>query len=217
MKKKKETEPEPFSHQPFKKLGAMLPTSAARPRKSVLPAVAPEEKSDEDIFREAMKGVRQIDEFRSLTVRKGQTVPSRVKRQPASDTLQELEEIVRGKKSIRLADTQEFVEWVNPGYRGELIRELHKGRFAVQDYLDLHGYVLEEAEEALKDFLREARQKGYHCIKIIHGRGLRSPAGPVLKKAVIDLLSTRYRKHLIGFCTARHNEGGLVGMFVVLF
>jgi DNA-nicking Smr family endonuclease len=108
------------------------------------------------------------------------------------------------------------VEWVNPGYRKELIRELHKGRFAVQDYLDLHGYVLEEAEGALKDFLREALQRGHRCIKIIHGRGLRSPAGPVLKKAVIDLLSTRYRKHLIGFCTARQNDGGLGALYVLL-
>jgi DNA-nicking Smr family endonuclease len=216
MRKKKETEPEPFSHQPFKKLGDMLPASAARPRKSVPPAVAPEAKSDEDIFREAMKGVRQIDEFRSLTVRKRHTAPSRVKGQPAPDTMQELEEIVRGRKSIRLADTQEFVEWVNPGYRKELIRELHKGRFAVQDYLDLHGYVLEETEDVLKDFLREAIQRGYRCIKIIHGRGLRSPAGPVLKKAVIDMLATRYRKHLIGFCTARQNDGGLGALYVLL-
>ena len=215
MKKKREPEPEPFSHQPFKKLGDLL-KKPLTPRKPVPPAAAPRAQSDEDVFREAMKEVRQIDEFRGLTVRKRKAVPSHAWRKKEPDALQELEEIVRGRTSIRLSDTQEFVEWVNSGYRREVIRDLHRGRFAVQDYLDLHGYVLEEAEGAMDDFLREALRRGYRCIKIIHGRGLRSPAGPVLKKMVVDLLSTRYRKYLIGFCTARQNDGGLGALYVLL-
>jgi len=37
-----------------------------------------------------------------------------------------------------------------------------------------------------------------------------------LKKAVIDFLSSRYRKNVIGFSTARQNDGGLGALYVLL-
>ena len=172
--------------------------------------------SDDTLFREAMKEVQEIKEFRELPVRGSKTTAQPGKRRIADEPLRELEEIIQGKKAVRLSDTQEYVEWVNPHYHKEIIRELHEGRFAVQDYIDLHGCVLGEAETVLLDFMTEARRKRFRCVKIIHGRGLRSPGGPVLKKAVIDWLTTRYRKYVIGFSTARPNDGGLGALYVLL-
>jgi DNA-nicking Smr family endonuclease len=132
------------------------------------------------------------------------------------EVLKTLEEIVSGKRPVKLQHTQEYVEWANKDYRGGVVKNLHEGRFSVQDTLDLHGTVMEEAETLVCSFLKEARRKSFRCIKIVHGRGLRSPNGPVLKKAVIRWLSVHYRKQVIAFATARQCDGGLGALYVLL-
>jgi DNA-nicking Smr family endonuclease len=216
MQRKKQM-PELFSHQPFRKLGDLLKVSEEPEQKPPSTRQAsPEPESDDDLFKAAMKEVREIREFRNISIRRGKKSPPRKSGPGPDDTMLELEQIVQGRKPVRLADTQEYVEWVNPKYRREVLKELHGGRFAVQDYLDLHGHILEEAETALQNFIIESRRRGFNCIKIIHGRGLRSPDGPVLKYAVIELLLGRYRKYIIGFATARPVDGGLGALYVLL-
>jgi len=55
----------------------------------------------------------------------------------------------------------------------------------VQSELDLHGLTSIAARDTLADFLVEARQRGYRCVRVIHGKGLTSPnREPVLKGKV---------------------------------
>ncbi len=172
--------------------------------------------SDKALFDNAMRKVREIKEFRSLSVHKKRTVPSYRTGSPDDKALKVLEEIVAGKRPVELQDTQEYVEWVNRDYRSDIAIRLHEGKFSVQDTLDLHGIVAEEAETVVEGFLREAVVKGHRCIRIIHGRGLRSSNGPVLKNAVVTWLTGRYRKGIIAFVTARQCDGGLGALYVLL-
>ncbi len=207
---------ETFANRPFKNLDKCFRNTAVLAKSAVPETCMPQRKSEDDVFHDAMKEVREIREFREMAVRRRRSSIPRKSRALRDEGLAELEGIISGKLTIRLADTQEFVEWVNPQYSRELIKELHRGKFAVQDSIDLHGLVLDEAENALRSFLAEARLRGYRCIKIIHGRGLRSPKGPVLKNAVVAFLSSCYRKHVIGFSSARRNDGGLGAIYVLL-
>jgi DNA-nicking Smr family endonuclease len=75
---------------------------------------------------------------------------------------------------------------------------------------------VDEAEQELEKYIKESIRKGYRCIKIIHGRGLRSPKGPILKEAVISWLTGRYRKNVIAFVTARQCDGGLGALYILL-
>ncbi|WP_071650361.1 Smr/MutS family protein [Spirochaeta thermophila] len=59
-----------------------------------------------------------------------------------------------------------------------------------QAVLDLHGFTREEAERRLKDFLVEARGKGYRVLLVVHGKGLHSEREPVLKKVVYRTLES---------------------------
>jgi len=70
--------------------------------------------------------------------------------------------------------------------------------------------------EGVDAFFREAFTQGWRCVKIIHGRGLRSVKGPVLKDAVIRRLLGRWRKQVIGFVSARQCDGGLGALYVML-
>ena len=103
-----------------------------------------------------------------------------------------------------------------PEVPGEVIGKLHTGHFSAQGYLDLHGYTGDEVNETLDAFLAEAFQRDWKCVKVIHGRGLRSVKGPVLKDAVVRRLVGRYRKQVIAFVSARQCDGGLGAMYVLL-
>jgi DNA-nicking Smr family endonuclease len=142
-----------------------------------------------------MREVREIKEFRSIPVRPGKAMIAQRKISSDKEEMKVLEEIIDGRRAVNLPDTQEYVEWINQDYRRNIVKKLHEGKFAVQDYLDLHGLCSGEAESSVEQFLKESMIKGHRCIKIIHGRdsGLQRP---VLKEALIKWLSGRYRKHI---------------------
>jgi DNA-nicking Smr family endonuclease len=207
-----------LTFHPFKDLKKVI-----KKKKPGVPAVPfPPEKtnpvSDSSIFADAMKCVREIREFREIPLVQKRPVSVLRGGNSSSDrqALRELKEIVEGQRPIHLPDTQEYVMWVSKDCRGDIAGDLHKGRYSVQDELDLHGVVIEEAENELKGFIKESVRKGYRCVKVIHGRGLRSQNGPVLKKSVVRWLSGRYRRHVVAFVSARQCDGGLGALYVLL-
>jgi len=212
----KKQEPEPFLFQPFEDLKKTIEGKGLRI--SCKPPVAKKEEpfNDEELFVNAMREVREIKEFRKIPVQRKTEIALPGKISPYKEAIKALEEIITGKRPVNLPDTQEYVEWINRDYRGVNIRKLHEGKFSVQDCLDLHGMSVEEAENEVEYFIKDSLIKGLRCIKIIHGRGLRSPKGPVLKKSLLKWLSGRYRKFIIAFVTARQCDGGLGALYVLL-
>jgi DNA-nicking Smr family endonuclease len=211
--------PEDFSFRPFRNLKKIIDVEAISIPVSESEPVKTDCSDDEELFLIEMRGVREIKEFRQIPVRRKGVVPT-LKKGPDSEkeVLKTLEDISRGKQPIRLEDTQEYVEWTNSadGYTAVVARPLHEGRFAVQDFLDLHGFTAEEAQAQVDAFLRISLMKGLRCVNIIHGRGLKSPQGPVLKEALVKSLSGRYRKNIIAFSTARQCDGGLGAIYILL-
>lgn len=208
-----------FQHRPFDKLKKQIKRAAEATPPPPPPPVQKERSLTEDeLFQDAMIDVQAIDEFRVLPCarRSGRTAPARESRDPDSDALTILQQIAEGSHPINLSDTQEYIEWTNPGVPGEVIGKLHTGHFSVQGYLDLHGYTGDEVNETLDAFLAEAFQRDWKCVKVIHGRGLRSVKGPVLKDAVVRRLVGRYRKQMIAFVSARQCDGGLGALYVLL-
>lgn len=76
------------------------------------------------------------------------------------------------------------LEGIASGVGGETLQRLRRGEVGPELRVDLHGFPESEARGELRDALRRARLTGLRCVLVIHGRGLRSPAGPVLKEAL---------------------------------
>lgn len=170
---------------------------------------------DEELFREAMADVKEIREFREIPF----PAPARVtRRQPCleEDVLTALRDLVEGRRRMTIRDTGEYIEWRAPRTRKDVTERLHGGHFSVQDYVDLHGMSLAGAEEALTAFVKQSLSKGYSCVKVIHGRGLRSPGGPVLKQAVQKWLQTSFRRWVLAYASAKDCDGGLGATYVIL-
>lgn len=206
-----------FTNRPFSKLKQELKKAAVAATPPPLPSL-PAAITDEDLFSDAMSDVREIEGFRVLPCSNSsrRTAPSRQKEDPEREALRLLEQIAGGELPINLSATQEYIEWTNPESRQDLTEDLHTGRFAVQGMVDLHGLTGAKVHEALESFLAAAFRKGWRCVKIIHGRGLRSVNGPVLKDAVVRRLAGHYRKQVIAFVSARQCDGGLGAMYVLL-
>ena len=109
----------------------------------------------------------------------------------------------------------EELSYLRDGYPPRLLRQLKRGQFSVQDDIDLHQMNAAAAQLTIAEFLAEARREGLRCVRIVHGKGLRSrAAGPVLKGLTDRML--RRRDDVIAFASARPALGGTGAVVVLL-
>lgn len=94
---------------------------------------------------------------------------------------------------------------------------LREGDPRPQNRLDLHGMTEEAAREGVFQFIRQARASGLVCVTLVHGRGLRSPAGPVLKEALPGWLTQLpLALEVAAFASAPSDQGGDGATWVLL-
>ncbi len=107
------------------------------------------------------------------------------------------------------------LKYRRPGIAEQTLRELRRGDYRVEAALDLHGMTGTEAATAIAQFLAGVLARGQRCVRIIHGKGMRSgPRGPVLKQAVNTLL--RRTNQILAFTSARARDGGTGATLVLL-
>jgi len=112
-------------------------------------------------------------------------------------------------------ESGEELRFLRTGLPTDVIRKLRRGHWRIDDHLDLHGHTVEEAREALVVFLQECRKSGARCVRIVHGKGLRSKRRePVLKGKVAAWLLQR--EEVLAYCQARAADGGGGAVVVLL-
>ena len=114
-----------------------------------------------------------------------------------------------------LLDTDDQLSFRRPGIGVEITRRLRSGHWSIQRQLDLHGLRVDEAREALGEFIRHAHKLGVRCVRVVHGKGLGSPGkSPVLKGRVQSWLVQK--KEVLAFVQARPIDGGAGALLVLL-
>lgn len=112
-------------------------------------------------------------------------------------------------------ETGEQLVYLRNGLSQQTLRKLRRGHWVIQAELDLHGHTTDEAREALIQFLTECQRRDARCVRIIHGKGLRSKnREPVLKAKVANWLMQR--DAVLAFCQARQVDGGSGAVIVLL-
>ncbi len=212
--------------KPFEKLNRLVETRPAAPHhpnttrtQTPSPPCLPEDQIVDEgrLFKQAMADVRPI---------------ARDHRQPGGNTCKppyepditdEAEAILKLKKLISngegfvVANTPEYVEGADNQVSPLIIERLHRGDFAIQRHIDLHGLSVHAAQDAVAAFLKEAVSNSQRAVLIVHGRGLSSPGPPVLKTQVIGwLTSGPWRKWVMAYASARSCDGGTGATYVLL-
>jgi DNA-nicking Smr family endonuclease len=181
-----------------------------------LPRAQPEDPDKEPdearVFRDAVRDVRP------LAARTAPPQPLRARpraRFARADRAAVLRESLdAGGPDPTLAGGEELV-YRRPHVQPAVLRRLRRGDYRVQREIDLHGLTVAEAKHALRRFLLEALERGVRCVRIVHGKGLRSGTrGPVLKSAVSGVL--RRTGAVLAYVSARPVDGGTGAVYVLL-
>ena len=105
--------------------------------------------------------------------------------------------------------------FVRPGLGADIAGKLRRGQWSVQSELDLHGLTVDEAHDALSDFIVDARSRRFRCVRVIHGKGLTSPGKePILKGKVRRWLA--HWDEVLAYTEAPRHAGGGGAMLVLL-
>jgi len=178
--------------------------------------------SERKTFIEAMEGVKPIFRGKGATrifsKRPLPVAPAEdlAKREDA-ETLSQLKNLVQYGTGFKILDTPEYIEGTGYNVPRLVARRLHHGDFAIQGHIDLHALKSIEAKDVLERFLKWAVSTGKRGVLIIHGRGLSSLNGPVLKEKVIEWLTRGpWRKWVLAFSSARACDGGAGATYVLL-
>ena len=113
---------------------------------------------------------------------------------------------------IQPGDSTQFRQ---PGVPETVLRRLRRGDYRIEAEIDLHGMRLAEARVRLREFLLAALARRLQCLRIVHGKGLRSgQRGPVIRNAVHGLL--RRAPPVLAFTSAAMRDGGTGATLVLL-
>jgi DNA-nicking Smr family endonuclease len=172
---------------------------------------------DQKLFEEAMVDVVRLP-HNICDEQPVQKLPNAVTdNNTESEILRQLEELIRTGKGFVVADTAEYIEGTGYRINRAVAERLHRGEFSIQGHIDLHGLSVEDARDVFEDFFKKSIAEGKRMVLVIHGRGLSSPAKPILKTNVFKWLTTGpWRKWVMAFASARLCDGGAGATYVLL-
>ena len=165
------------------------------------------------MFRDAMRDVQPLaDRTRAPA---GKRKPPARARFTAAERAQVLVESLQGPAEGEIADTGDEISFRRDGVQDRVLRKLRRGEYRVDAVCDLHGLRVEEAKQALREFLADSLGARLRCVRVIHGKGKGSgPKGPVIKTAVNMIL--RKTGPVLAFTSARRVDGGTGAINVLL-
>jgi DNA-nicking Smr family endonuclease len=164
------------------------------------------------LFRDAVRGVKPLSGGADAVRRPKPRARARFTRADRAAVLRE--SLAAEPDDPALAGGEELV-YQRPGVQPSVVRRLRRGEYRIEREIDLHGLTVAEAKQALRQFLIDALCREVRCVRIVHGKGLRSGhRGPVLKTAVGAVL--RRSGAVLAFVSARPADGGTGAVYALL-
>jgi DNA-nicking Smr family endonuclease len=172
----------------------------------------PPRDDDGHAFRRAMADVRPLPKRQDLPAGPRPRPVAKFSRAGRDDVLRESKV---DPTDPAVPETGDAMAFRRAQVREDVLRKLKRGQFAVEAEIDLHGLGRHAAHDALRQFLNASVRHGLRCVRVIHGKGLRSgPDGPVLKHVVNHWL--RKVDNVAAFASARPVDGGTGAVYVLL-
>lgn len=169
--------------------------------------------ADVALFREAMKNVKPLKKSDKVELKAPRSLTRRLPTQARAAnkiTVNEFSDLLR-----ETVTTDQYLFFSQPGLPPKLLRELKQGRIKQEAILDLHGYTIETARDALSKMINICLKRGIRCFRIIHGKGkLQNTNQPVLKNHVNNWL--QQHNCVLAFCSAKPPDGGTGAVYVLL-
>jgi DNA-nicking Smr family endonuclease len=168
--------------------------------------------SEADLFRKTVGSLQPVKQDK---VHHPKPRQSHIPSQRDQDEKKILENLLSDQYLAEEIQPGDVLSYSVPGLQKNTLRKLRRGEYRREVELDLHGMTTKIARQAVNELLAEADSEGWRCIKIVHGKGLRSSnQGPVLKSRVNTWL--RQCAQVLAFCSAPPADGGTGVVYVLL-
>ena len=170
---------------------------------------SPPEKDEE--FRRAVAGAQPLEAPRKVVhARRPAPVPA----QRIRDERAVLGESLGPVSLDDALDSGTELTYLADGLRRDVLRQLRRGHWVVEDELDLHGMNRHMAAVSVSQFLNGCKKRRLRCVRIVHGKGHGSHnREPVLKGLLRKWL---LREAVLAFSQAPAAQGGSGAVLVLL-
>ena len=171
-----------------------------------------DQSSDEDLFRQAvgdvvpLKTPLQTDSKLPRTAR-----PMHQQLEPVSGIKQDIYQADDESTHINAEDGSSHRK---NGVQKRILQKLKRGQFPVSEQLDLHSMSTATGHAVLLEFIEATTNRTLECVRIIHGKGLRSDDGPRLKLMARKVL--REHPRVLAFTDCKPADGGSGAVDVLL-
>jgi len=167
-------------------------------------------KEDLDAFHSAVSGTKPLKIPDKVRLK-----PPLSRKKPVVAHNKQEKETLHLNESLELDAVagEEFISYKQAGISNKILRNLRKGQYNVQATLDLHGFIVDDAKEAVDEFLQHCLQDSIRVALIIHGKGHHSEM-PVLKNKLNHWL--RELPSVLAFCSATTIHGSRGAIYVLL-
>lgn len=167
---------------------------------------------DQKKFKQALQGVRVLEQDK---IPPHTNRPRPIPKQTLRDEKQVVDNLLSDEFDAAEIESGDELLHARPGLQKNVLRRLRRGEYTISAELDLHGYTVAQAREALVNFLNSERRARHTCVRIVHGKGRGSPGRkPVLKSKVFHWLCQR--DEVLAICPARPFDGGTGAAYVLL-
>lgn len=170
------------------------------------------DEEERELFRRHLRDTRPL---RHDKVALRPPAPPPEPRQTLHDEAAVMETLRREPLDLVEHRTGDEVVYGRAGIDHTTLRRLRRGQFSVEAHLDLHGMNEQEAAAELSRFLVQSQQQGRRCVRIVHGKGNRSPGRESVLRRMVQ---RRLRRHgeVLAFCSTPPRDGGTGAVYVLL-
>ena len=176
--------------------------------------MAGQDASDDDAapFRAAIGRVRELPAAPDAPAKPRPAPSARMAQRDEAQARSEFQRMLDGDGA---PDAGDVIAYRRDEVPPHVLRRLARGDYAARDELDLHGANAARAESLIRTFLHEARASGAGCVRIVHGKGMRSDDGRPVLKALVDRM-LRQRADVLAFHSAPPAQGGTGAVLALL-
>lgn len=175
--------------------------------------------SEEDDFLNAMGDVKPLKTEKRVTLQKGSQrndvhQSALAARREAAQTKEVRPEDPLAESDVVQLDPNAILEFQRPGVQHGVYKQFRLGRYSIDARLDLHRMKVEQARQAVYQFVRDCLANDIRCMLITHGKGEGRKNSALLKSYLAHWLPQI--KEVLAFHSAQKHHGGTGACYVLL-
>lgn len=171
--------------------------------------------SDVDFFLSQMKDVKPIKvEEKVALVSPHQDKTSLEKRRKAATAELEKDKNFLSGEYIEPLDPLSVIEFKRDGVQNGVYRSLRMGKYQIDARLDLHNMTVDQARNAVFQFVHDCMANDIRCALITHGKGEGREQPAQLKSCVAHWLPQL--KDVMAFHSAQKRHGWVGATYILL-